>query len=63
MKANQVKPVQEKEQALPCIQCGKPTNTWYGRWGNSGTCSRPCEEHYAMRQRSIFSIGEEDDEV
>lgn len=26
-----------------CVVCQKPTQGWYGRWGNLGTCSKKCE--------------------
>ena len=31
-------------QAKPCCVCGaKITTSYYGRWGNGGTCSKSCE--------------------
>ena len=26
-----------------CCVCQKPVTGFYGRWADSGTCSRPCE--------------------
>lgn len=45
MKASQVGKTKQVE-SLPtvhCMVCGKGTLGYYGRWGNSGTCSRVCE--------------------
>lgn len=34
---------QEKGIPKPCVHCGKPYMLPYGRWGDGGTCCRPCE--------------------
>ena len=34
-----------QERGIPksCIVCGKSYDFPYGRWGDGGSCSRPCE--------------------
>ena len=54
MKANQIKANPEKEVAVPCIVCMKPTTNFYGRWGNSGTCSKKCEQEQEKKSNYIF---------
>jgi len=34
---------QETGIPKPCINCGKPYQLPYGRWGDGGTCSKKCE--------------------
>ena len=43
MKAIKLAEAQEKGIPKPCINCGKPYLLPYGRWGDGGTCCRPCE--------------------
>lgn len=43
MKGQKLHEAQEKGIPKPCCVCNKPTLNFYGRWGDGGTCSRPCE--------------------
>ena len=45
MKASQVgkQPVQHTH-SVTCMICGTKALGYYGRWGDSGTCSRKCEQ-------------------
>lgn len=42
-----------QERGIPkrCVQCGKPYLNPYGRWGDGGTCSRPCELAYSLKPK------------
>lgn len=57
MKASQVGK-QQQVKLLPvvhCMVCGKAILGYYGRWGNSGTCSRSCEnEAEAAFRQTVF---------
>jgi hypothetical protein len=35
-----------------CKVCGKACKGYYGRWGDSGTCTSECEKEEIKRQRS-----------
>lgn len=36
----------------PCINCGKKiTEGYYGRWSDSGTCSKSCEMQQVKKER------------
>lgn len=54
MKANQVRPEAVKLPKEPCTICQKPVTSFYGRWGNSGTCSRKCEQVKEAQERNKF---------
>jgi hypothetical protein len=42
---------QEKGIPKPCINCGKPYILPYGRWGDGGTCCRPCEREQEAKAK------------
>lgn len=42
-----------------CCVCEKPTPYFYGRWGNGGTCSRPCERIQEAKPK--YPHGEKDE--
>lgn len=54
MKANEVKKQPEKVTPQPCIICGKLVTQFYGTWGNSGTCSRKCEQQQEKDSTYFF---------
>jgi len=41
-----------------CCICSKPVPGFYGRWGDGGTCSRPCE---VIREAQPKYPGHEED--
>ncbi len=58
MKAKEVKALPEKEELKPCIVCTKPVAAFYGRWGDSGTCSKKCELVQEQKPRFFFDGSE-----
>lgn len=32
-----------------CMVCQKAVEGWYGAWGDSGTCSKKCEQDQASK--------------
>ena len=51
------KPPPVGETGGTCIICGKKVNAFYGTWGyygNSGTCSRGCEDEQVKRSSFFF---------
>ncbi len=49
MKAKQVRAeFQQVAQTYECVNCKKQITQFYGRWVNSGTCSRKCEQEHAV---------------
>lgn len=58
MKATQVRPV-ITEEVKTCMICGRPVQGYYGRWGNTGTCSRICENEQSHRVSQAINRVEE----
>lgn len=53
MKATAVKVLHEEPVGRCCV-CNKPVTGFYGRWGNSGTCSRVCEAIQSERRKEVY---------
>jgi hypothetical protein len=54
VKATEAKKPPEKLVEMPCMVCGRPVTAFYGTWGNSGTCSRKCEQEQDKKSRFFF---------
>lgn len=58
VKATQVQAVQI-EEIHTCVICNRPVKGYYGRWGNTGTCSKVCENEQAHRvSQQIWQVEE-----
>ena len=45
----------EKMEEKPCVICEKMVTGFYGRWGNTGTCSKKCEIEQARKVGAIHA--------
>jgi hypothetical protein len=53
MKSTQIKQSETGLSLTPCMVCGKRlVYGYYGRWGDSGTCSRKCESEQETRHET-----------
>lgn len=54
MKATKVKAIESAQQKYVCVVCEKTVFNYYGRWGNTGTCSKSCEEKHEAKVSKLF---------